>query len=109
MLSIKIQKGNTSVCFDAPTDVLYDRHALWESTIFRISGTEEATVKIYTQDDEKLSDMIRNRLSDSDKISEVNELCRKVTYRCPADEKALIEQFENESSPLHFAPYHKFS
>ena len=98
MLSIKIKKGNTSVCFDAPTDVLYDRLAFVGVKDIPISGTDEATVKIYTWDDEKLSDMIKERLLDSDKMSEVNELCRKVTYLRPADEKALIERFEKEDA-----------
>ena len=96
MISIKIRKGNTSVCFDAPTKVLYDRLAFVGVNDIPISGTDEATVKLYTWDDEKLSDMIKNRLLDSDKISEVNTLCGKVTYLRPADEKALIARFENE-------------
>ena len=96
MLSIKIKKGNTSICFDAPTKVLYDRLAFVGVNDIPISGTDEATVKLYTWDDEKLSDMIKNRLLDSDKISEVNALCGKVTYLRPADEKALIERLENE-------------
>lgn len=96
MISIRIQKGKTSVLFDAPTGVLYDRLAFVRVGDIPISGTNEATVKIYTWEDEKLSDMIRERLLDSDKISEVNELCRKVTYLRPADEKTLIERLENE-------------
>ncbi len=96
MLSIKIKKGNTSVSFDTPTDVLYDRLAFVGVNDIPISGTDEAAVNIYTWDDEKLSGMIKERLLDSDKMSEVNTLCGKVTYLRPADEKALIERLENE-------------
>ena len=62
MISIKIRKGNTSVCFDAPTKVLYDRLAFVGVKDIPISGTDEATVKLYTWDDEKLSDMIKPKL-----------------------------------------------
>lgn len=96
MISIRIQKGKTSVLFDAPTGVLYDRLAFVGVGDIPISGTDEATVKIYTWEDEKLSGLIKERLLDTDKISEVNELCRKVTYLRPSDEKALIERLENK-------------
>ena len=96
MISIKIKKGNMNVCFDAPTNILYDRLAFVGVNDIPISGTDEATVKIYTWDDEKLSDMIKERLLDSDKISEVNTMCGKVTYLRPSDEKALIERLESE-------------
>ena len=98
MLSIEIEKGKTSVYFDASTDVLYDRLAFVGVKDIPISGTDEATVKVFAWDDEKLLDVIKERLSDSDKMSEVNELCRKVTYLRPADEKALIERFEKEDA-----------
>ncbi|MDE6579409.1 MAG: hypothetical protein K2K41_02635 [Ruminiclostridium sp.] len=98
MLSIEITKGKTTVFFDASTDVLYDRLAFVGVKDIPISGTDEATVKVFAWNDEKLSDMIKDRLSDSDKMSEVNELCRKVTYLRPADEKALIERFEKEDA-----------
>ena len=98
MLSIEITKGKTTVFFDASTDVLYDRLAFVGVKDISISGTDEATVKIYTWNNEKLSDMVKERLSDSDKMSEVTELCRKVTYLRPADEKALIERFEKENA-----------
>lgn len=98
MLSIEITKGKTTVFFDASTDVLYDRLAFVGVKDIPISGTDEATVKVFAWNDEKLSDMIKDRLSDSDKMSEVNELCRKVTYLRPADETALIERFEKENA-----------
>ena len=98
MLSIEITKGKTTVFFDASTDVLYDRLAFVGVKDIPISGTDEATVKVFAWNDEKLSDMIKDRLSDSDKMSEVNELCRKVTYLRPADEMALIERFEKENA-----------
>ena len=69
MLSIEIEKGKTSVYFDASTDVLYDRLAFVGVKDIPISGTDEATVKVFAWNDEKLSDMIKDRLSDSDKIS----------------------------------------
>ena len=96
MLSIEIEKGKTSVYFDASTDVLYDRLAFVGVKDIPISGTDEATVKVFAWDDEKLSDVIKERLLDSDKISEINELCRKVTYLRPADEQALMDRFEKE-------------
>lgn len=98
MLSIEIEKGKTTVYFDASTDVLYDRLAFVGVKDIPVGGTDEATVKIFAWDDEKLADMIKDRLSDSDKMSEINELCRKVTYLRPADEKALIERFEKEDA-----------
>ncbi len=76
--------------------MLYDRLAFVGVGDIPISGTDEATVKIYTWEDEKLSGLIKERLLDTDKISEVNELCRKVTYLRPSDEKALIERLENK-------------
>ena len=98
MLSIEITKGKTTVFFDASTDVLYDRLAFVGVKDIPISGTDEATVKVFAWNDEKLSDMIKDRLSDSDKMSEVNELCRKVTYLRPADEQALMDRFEKENA-----------
>lgn len=98
MLSIEIEKNNTNIYFDASTDFLYDRLAFVGVKNIPISGTDEATVKIFAWDDEKLSDMIKDRLSDSDKMSEINELCRKVTYLRPADEQALMDRFEKENA-----------
>ena len=98
MLSIEITKGKTTVFFDASTDVLYDRLAFVGVKDIPISGTKEATVKIFAWSDEKLADMIKERLSDSDKMSEINELCRKVTYLRPADEQALMDRFEKENT-----------
>lgn len=97
MLSIEIEKEKTSVYFDASTDVLYDRLAFVGVKDIPVSGTDEATVKIFAWNDEKLADMIKHRLSDNDKMSEVNELCRKVTYLRPSDEQALMERFEKEN------------
>ena len=96
MLSIEIEKGKTSVYFDASTDILYDRLAFVGVKDIPICGTDEATIKIFAWSDEKLADMIKERLSDSDKMSEINELCRKVTYLRPADEQALMDRFEKE-------------
>lgn len=97
MLSIEIEKEKTSVYFDASTDFLYDRLAFVGVKDIPVSGTDEATVKIFAWNDEKLADMIKERLSGSDKMSEVNELCRKVTYLRPSDEQALMERFEKEN------------
>ena len=96
MLSIEITKGKTTVYFDASTDVLYDRLAFVGVKDIPIRGTDEATVKIFAWSDEKLADMIKERLSDDDKMSEINELCKKVTYLRPADEQALMDRFEKE-------------
>ena len=96
MLSIEINKGNTNVYFDASTDFLYDRLAFVGVKDIPISGTDEATVKIFAWNNEKLADMIKERLSDCDKMSEINELYRKVTYLRPSDEQALMERFEKE-------------
>ena len=98
MLSIEITKGKTTVYFDASTDVLYDRLAFVGVKDIPISGTDEATVKVFAWNDEKLSDMIKDRLSDIDKMSEVHELCRKVTYLRPADDQALMDRFEKENA-----------
>lgn len=98
MLSIEITKEKTTVFFDASTDVLYDRLAFVGVKDIPISGTDEATVKIFAWSNEKLADMIKERLSDSDTMSEINELCRKVTYLRPADEQALMDRFEKENA-----------
>ncbi len=96
MIRFIIEKDNVSIAFDAPTDLLYDRLAFVRVGDIPISGTDNASVRLIPWADVELAEVIAKRFSDSDKISEVNELCEKVKHLRPSDEKAFIERLENE-------------
>ena len=96
MIRFIIEKDNVSIAFDAPTDLLYDSLAFVRVGDIPISGTDNASVRLIPWADVELAEVIAKRFSDSDKISEVNELCEKVKHLRPSDEKAFIERLENE-------------
>ena len=96
MIRFIIEKDNVSIAFDAPTDLLYDRLAFVRVGDIPISGTDNVSVRLIPWADVELAEVIAKRFSDSDKISEVNELCEKVKHLRPSDEKAFIERLENE-------------
>lgn len=93
MIRFFIKNGNNSLRFDAPTDELFDH--LGSIGIFediRIGGTEKITVEYYpTESDDRIAQIVCDRLLPEDKISDVNRLCARLDGQWRISD----EEFEN--------------
>lgn len=96
MIRFFIKDGNNSLRFDAPTDELFDH--LGSIGIFediQIGGTENVSVEYYpTESDDRIAQIVCERLFPEDKISDVNRLCARLDGQW----RITDEEFENSLS-----------
>ncbi len=96
MIRFFIKDGNNSLRFDAPADELFDH--LGSIGIFediQIGGTENVSVEYYpTESDDRIAQIVCDRLLPEDKISDVNRLCARLDGQWRITDK----EFENALS-----------
>ena len=90
MIRFFIKNGNNSVKFDAPTDELFDHlGSIGINEDIPITCSEKIYLDFYPTDEtDEIAKIVCNRLSDTDKISDVNALCHKLDglWRISAEE-----------------------
>ena len=96
MIRFFIKNGNNSVKFDAPTDELFDHlGSIGISEEITIGGIEKISVERFSKDD-KIAEIVCERLLPDDRISDVNQLCKRLDGQWLISdeelEKALVEQ-----------------
>ena len=90
MIRFFIKNGNNSTRFDMPTDELSDHlGAIGIREDIPITCSEKIYLDFYSTDDkDEIADIVCKRLLPTDKISDVNSLCRKLDglWRISAEE-----------------------
>ena len=88
MIRFVIENGNNSLRFDVPTNELSDHlQSIGISENIPIGGTEKITIERFPKDD-KIAEIVCERLLPGDRISNVNRLCNKLDglWRITAEE-----------------------
>ena len=80
MIRFFIMNGKNSVKFDMPTDDLFDHlGSIGINEDIPITCSERIYLDFYPTDEtDEIAKIVCNRLSDTDKISDVNRLCEKL-------------------------------
>ena len=90
MIRFFIMNGKNSTRFDMPTDELFDHlGSIGIRKDIPIGGSGDVSADYYTTDDkDEIAEIVCKRLLPTDKISDVNALCRKLDglWRIPAEE-----------------------
>lgn len=88
MIRFVIENGKNSLRFDVPTNELSDHlQSIGISENIPIGGTEKITIERFPKDD-KIAEIVCERLLPGDRISDVNRLCNKLDrlWRITAEE-----------------------
>ncbi len=88
MIRFVIENGKNSLRFDVPTNELSDHlQSIGISENIPIGGTEKITIERFPKDD-KIAEIVCERLLPGDRISNVNRLCNKLDglWRITAEE-----------------------
>lgn len=95
MIRFFIKNGNDSLKFDMPTDELFDHlGSIGINEDIPITCSEKIYLDFYpTYDWEKTAECICERLSESDKISDVNKLCFKIEG-AKIDSEQLVDSLD---------------
>ena len=90
MIRFVIENENNWLKFDAPTDELFDHlGSIGINEDIPITCSERIYLDFYPTDEtDEIAKIVCNRLSDTDKISDVNALCHKLDglWRISAEE-----------------------
>ena len=90
MIRFFIMNGKNSTRFDMPTDELFDHlGSIGIRKDIPIGGSGDVSAEYYTTDDkDEIAEIVCKRLLPTDKISDVNALCRKLDglWRISAEE-----------------------
>ncbi len=90
MIRFFIMNGKNSTRFDMPTDELFDHlGSIGIRKDISIGGSGDVSAEYYTTDDkDEIAEIVCKRLLPTDKISDVNALCRKLDglWRISAEE-----------------------
>ena len=90
MIRFFIMNGKNSTRFDMPTDELFDHlGSIGIRKDIPIGGSGDVSAEYYTTDDkDEIAEIVCKRLLSTDKISDVNALCRKLDglWRISAEE-----------------------
>ena len=96
MIRFLIRNGKNSLKFDVPTNELSDHlQSIGINKDIPIGGTEKISVERYPKDD-KIAEIVCERLLPGDRISDVNQLYKRLDGQWLIGdeelEKALVEQ-----------------
>ena len=96
MIRFLISNGKNSLKFDVPTKELSDHlQSIGISEDIPIGGTEKISVERFPKDD-KIAEIVCERLLPDDRITDVNHLCKRLDGQWLIGdeelEKALVEQ-----------------
>ncbi len=96
MIRFFIKNGNNSLKFDTPTDELFDHlGSIGINEDIPITCSEKIYLDFYPTDDtDKIAKIVCERLLSKDKISDVNQLCKKLDGQW----RISAEEFENALS-----------
>ncbi len=96
MIRFFIKNGNNSLKFDAPTDELFDHlGSIGINEDIPITCSEKIYLDFYPTDDtDKIAKLVCERLLSEDRISDVNQLCKKLDGQW----RISAEEFENALS-----------
>ena len=96
MIRFFIKSGNNSLKFDAPTNELFDHlGSIGINEDIPITCSEKIYLDFYPTDDtDKIAKIVCERLLSEDKISDVNQLCKKLDGQW----RISAEEFENALS-----------
>ena len=88
MIRFLIRNGKNSLRFDVPTNELFEHlQSIGINEDIPIGGTEKISVERFPKDD-KIAEIVCERLLPDDRISDVNQLCNKLDglWRITAEE-----------------------
>ena len=96
MIRFLISNGKNSLKIDIPTNELPDHlQSIGISEDIPIGGTEKISIERFPKDD-KIAEIVCERLLPDDRISDVNQLCKRLDGQWLIGdeelEKALVEQ-----------------
>ena len=96
MIRFLISNGKKSLKFDVPTNELSDYlQSIGISEDIPIGGTEKISIERFPKDD-KIAEIVCERLLPDDRISDVNQLCKRLDGQWLIGdeelEKVLVEQ-----------------
>ena len=96
MIRFFIKNGNNSFKFDTPTDELFDHlGSIGINEDIPITCSEKIYLDFYPTDDaDKIAKIVCERLLSEDKISNVNQLCKRLDGQW----RISAEEFENALS-----------
>ena len=96
MIRFFIKNGNNSLKFDTPTDELFDHlGSIGINEDIPITCSEKIYLDFYPTDDtDKIAKIVCERLLSEDKISDVNQLCKRLDGQW----RISAEEFENALS-----------
>ncbi len=96
MIRFFIKNGNNSLKFDTPTDELFDHlGSIGINEDIPITCSEKIYLDFYPTDDtDKIAKIVCERLLSEDRISDVNQLCKKLDGQW----RISAEEFENALS-----------
>lgn len=96
MIRFLISNGKNSLKFDVPTNELFEHlQSIGINEDISIGGTEKISVERFPKDN-KIAEIVCERLLPGDRISDVNQLCKRLDGQWLISdeelEKALVEQ-----------------
>lgn len=96
MIRFFIKNGNNSLKFDTPTDELFDHlGSIGINEDIPVTCSEKIYLDFYPTDDaDKIAKIVCERLLSEDKISDVNQLCKRLDGQW----RISAEEFENALS-----------
>lgn len=98
MIRFFIKNGDHSLRVELPSDELFDHlGCIGIREDIPIGGTDRISVERYTVDEGAIAETVCKRLLPEDKISEVNELCKRLESACrisSSDVKTALDELD---------------